>query len=142
MKNILVAILVLLVAVGAVGYWREWYSVTNEGQIEVQVDSEKVQEDKEAFSKAVGEKTQAMKDQVARLWEESEGLTGDDKVHAQTEIGELKKKQDRLERQIEELEDASKDKFESIKQDLSKALEEVEKEIEELKEKMGRGKDK
>ena len=142
MKNLLVVVVVLLVAVGAVGYWRGWYSVTNEGKIEVQVDQAKVQQDKEAFRKAVGEKAQTMKDQVASLWEKSEGLTGDDKAHAQRELGELKKQQDRLERQIKELEDASHDRFETIKQDLSKTLEEVEKKIEELKNNLDKGKDK
>ena len=57
-------------------------------------------------------------------------------------LAELEKKHDRLEQQIKELEDAGQDRFESIKQDLSKTLEEVEKKIEELTKKLEKGKDK
>ena len=142
MKKLLVVVLVLVVAVGALGYWRGWFSVTKEGKVDVQVDPAKFKQDKEAFSKTVGEKAKAMKDQVASLWKKSEGLTGDDKAHAQKELGELEKKHDRLEQQIKELEDAGQDRFESIKQDLSKTLEEVEKKIEELTKKLEKGKDK
>ena len=142
MKKLLVVVLVLVVAVGALGYWRGWFSVTKEGKVDVQVDPAKFKQDKEAFSKTVGEKAKAMKDQVASLWKKSEGLTGDDKAHAEKELGELEKKHDRLEQQIKELEDAGQDRFESIKQDLSKTLEEVEKKIEELTKKLEKGKDK
>ncbi len=142
MKKFLLVVLVLVVAVGALGYWREWFSVTKEGKVDVQVDSAKFKQDKEAFSKTVGEKAKAMKDQVASLWKKSEGLTADDKAHAQKELGELQKKHDRLEQQIKELEDAGQARFESIKQDLSKTLEEVEKKIEELTKKLAKGKDK
>jgi chromosome segregation ATPase len=116
--------------------------VTKEGKVSVQVDPKKFKQDKAAFSKTVGEKAKAMKDNVAGLWKRSEGLTGDDKAHAQKELGELEKKHDRLEKQIKELEEAGEDKFENIKQDLAKALEEVEKKTEELTKKLEKGKDK
>lgn len=141
MLRLIGILLVLAVAVAAMGYWRGWFSMTNEGSVEVQVDREKVQEDKEAFRKAVSEQTQALKDQLAGLWEETEALSGDEKTQAQTELAVLKEKQDRLEQQILELEQASQDSFEGIKQDLTKTLEEVEEKIVELKEKVNRGKD-
>jgi len=142
MKKLLIVVLVLVVAAGVLGYWRGWFSVTNEGKVDVHVDSAKFNQDKEAFSKTVSEKAKAMKDHVAGLWTKSEGLTGDNKAHAQKELGELKTKHDRLELQIKELDDAGQDRFESIKQDLSKTLEEVEKKIEELTKKLEKGKGK
>ena len=142
MKKLLVVVLVLVVGGGALGYWRGWFSVAKEGKVDVQVDPAKFKQDKEAFSKTVGEKAKAMKDQVASLWKKSEGLTGDDKAHAEKELAELEKKHERLEKQLKELDDAGQDKFESIKQDLSKTLEEVEKKIEELTKKLEKGKDK
>jgi hypothetical protein len=142
MKRLLVVVLVLVVAVGAVGIWREWFSVTKEGKVDVQVDSAKFNQDKEAFSKTVSEKAKTLKDQVAGLWKKSAGLTGDDKAHAQKELDELKTKHDRLEQQFKELEDAGPGRFESIKQDLSKSLEEVEKKIEEWTKKLEKGKEK
>lgn len=142
MKRFVVFVLVLVVVIGALSYWRGWFSVTKEGKVDVQVDRAKFNQDKEAFGKTVGAKAKAMKEQVASLMKKSEGLTGDDKAHTQKELGELKSKHDRLEQQIKELEDAGHDRFESIKQDLSKSLEEVEKKIEELTKKLDKGKDK
>ena len=142
MMRFLVVVLVLVVAVGAVGYWRGWFNMTNEGKVGVQVDKEKFNKDKEDFSKTAGEKAKALKDQVAGLWTKSEGLTGDDKAHAQAELGELKKKHDRFEQQLKELEDAGQDRFASIKQDLTKSLEDVEKRIEVLTKKLDSGKGK
>jgi Skp family chaperone for outer membrane proteins len=136
MKKFLVVVLVLVVAVGVLSYWRGWFSVTKEGKVDVQVDSAKFKQDKDAFSKTVGEKAKAMKDQVAGLWHKSESLTGDDKAHAQTELGELQKKHDRLEHQIKDLEDAGQERFDSIKQDLSRSLAEVDTKIGELTKKL------
>ena len=142
MKKFLIVVLVLAVALGAVGYWRGWFGVTRDGKVEVQSDPAKFKQDKAAFSKSVGEKARAMKDQVAGLWTKSEGLTGDDKARAQKELGELKEKHERLEQQIKELDEAGEDRFESIKQDLTKSLAEVEQKIEELTKKLGAAKDK
>lgn len=142
MKKLLLVLLILVVAAGAVGYWRGWFNVTTDGKVGVQVDPAKFKLDKEAFSKSVGEKTKAMKDQVANLWKTSEGLAGDERAHAQKELGELNKKHERLEQQIKELEGAGQDRFESIKQDLTKALEEVERKTRELTTKLDRTKEK
>jgi hypothetical protein len=142
MKRLLILVLVLVVAVGALGYWRGWFSVTTEGKGDVQVDRAKFKQDKEAFSKSVGEKAKVLKDNVASLWKKAKGLTGDDKAHAEKELAELEKKHERLEKQLKELEDAGEDKFEGTKQDISKSLEEVEKKMEELTKKLEKGKEK
>jgi len=142
MKKLLFVVLVLLVGGAALGYWRGWFSVDKESKAGVHVDSTKFKKDKEVFSKTVGEKAKAMKEQVANLWKKAEGLSGDDKIHAKKELAELEKKHDRLEKQIKELEDNGQDKFESIKEDLTKSLEEVEKKIDELTKKLEKGKDK
>ena len=141
MKKLLVVVLVLVMAVGALGYWRGWFSVTREGKLDVQVDPAKFKQDREAFGTKVGEKAKAMKEQVASLWTKSEQLSGEDKVHAQRELGELKEKRDRLEKQIKELEDAGQDRFESIKQDLSRSLAEVETKLQEWTTKLEKSKE-
>lgn len=132
MKKFFLVLLILVVTAGAVGYWRGWFNVTTDGKVGVQVDSAKFKQDKDAFSKTVGEKAKAIKDQVASLWKTSEGLAGDERAQAQKELGELNKKHERLEQQIKELEGAGQERFDSIKQDLTKALEEVERKIQEL----------
>ena len=143
MKRFLAFVLVLVVAIGAMGYWRGWFNVSKEpGKLEVHVDQDKFNQDKETFNKTVREKTQAFKDQVANLWTKSEGLTGDDKARAQKELGELKQKHERLEQQLKELESAGQDKYVTLKQDLSKSLEEVEVKIEEWRKKLEKEKGK
>jgi chromosome segregation ATPase len=140
MKRLLVIVLVLVVAGGALGYWRGWFSVTNDGN-GVQTDAAKLKDDQAAFIKTVGEKAKALKDQVAGLRKKSERLTDADKTQVQMELGELTKKHDRLEQQIKDLEDAGSGRFVSIKEDLSKTLADVEKKIEELTKKLEKSKD-
>ena len=140
MRNLLIVVLVLLVGVAALGYWRGWFSVTRDGKVDVQVDSAKFKQDKEAFSKTVGEKAKALKAKVASLWKKSDGLTGDDRANAEKELAELDKKHERLEKQLRELEESGEDKFKGIKQDLSKDLADVEKKIEELTSKLEKAK--
>ena len=142
MKRLLIFVLVILVGVAALGYWRGWFSVTNGGNADVRVDPAKFKQDKEAFSKSVGEKTKALKDKIAGLWTKADVQTGDEKTQARKELAELEKKHERLEKQLKELEGADADKFESLKQDLSKSLEDVEKKIDELTQKLAKGKDK
>jgi uncharacterized protein YoxC len=145
MRKLLFLLLVLVVVAAAIGYWRGWFIVTKEGsdgKIAVHGDSAKFQQDREGFSKTVGEKAKAMKEQVAGLWKKTEGLSGDEKAQAQKELGDLNQKHDRLEKQIKELQDAGQDKFASIKEDLSKSLQDVERKIEELTNKLEKGKDK
>jgi predicted nucleic acid-binding Zn-ribbon protein len=142
MKKLLVVVLVLLVGVAALGSWRGWFSVTKEGTVDVQGDPAKFKQDKEAFTKTVGENTKALKSKIASLWKNTEGLKGDDKAHAEKELTELEKKHERIEKQLKELEVASSEKFESIKQDLSKTLKDVEQKIEELTQKLAKEKDK
>ena len=138
MKKVLVVVLVLLVGVAALGYWRGWFSVTKEGTVDVQGDPAKFKQDKETFSKSVGENTEALKAKIASLGKNTEGLTDDDKKA----LAELKKKHERLEIQLKELDQAGPEKFESLKQDLSKTLKEVEQKIEELTQKLAKGKEK
>jgi hypothetical protein len=139
MKKLLIFVLVLAVAVGVLGYWRGWFNVSREG---VQVDAEKFKKDREDFSKTVSEKAKVVKNKFANLWKKSEGLKGDEKVQAEKELAELEKKHERLVLQLKELEDAGQDRFESIKQDLSKNLDEVERKMQDLTKKLEKGKDK
>jgi chromosome segregation ATPase len=139
MKKLLIVVLVLLVGVAALGYWRGWFSVTKGGNTDVRADPAKFEQDKEAFSKSVGEKAKALKHRIAGLWTKAEGLTGDGKAQAKKELAELEKKHERLEKQLGELEGADAAKFESLEQDLSKTLAEVDKKIDELTRKLAKG---
>jgi chromosome segregation ATPase len=142
MKQLLVCVLILVVAIGILGYWQGWFSVSKDGTVDLQVHSTKFKQDKDDFSKTVVDKAKVIKTKLANLWKKTEGLSGDDKTSMEKELADLEKKHDRLEKQIKELEDNGQDKFESIKVDLTKSLEEVEKKIDELTKKLEKGKDK
>jgi hypothetical protein len=138
MKRVLIGIVVLLAAV--VAYFQGWFSVKKEdGKLKVVTDPAKFKQDKAAFSKLIAEKAWAAKDKVASMRKKSEGLTGEDKAHAEKELAELETRHDRLEKQLQELEGAGEDKFETIKQDLTKSLEDVQKRMDELTKKLEKG---
>lgn len=134
------SLVTVAVIILAVGWWRGWFTVTNHGKVDVQVDETKFRQDKEEFGRKLDEKSRAFRIKVAELWKHSEGLTGDEKVSAQKELASLETQQARLERQIRDLENADPYRFESIKRDLSDTLAEVEKKIEELTRRLESGK--
>ncbi|OWK39798.1 hypothetical protein [Fimbriiglobus ruber] len=142
MKKILIVVLVLLVGVAALGYWRGWYSVTKGGDTDVRVVPAKFEQDREAFGQSVGEKTKALKDRIAGLWTKVEGRSGDEKARAKKELVELEQKHERLEKQLQELQSADADKYETLKRDLERTIEEVEVKIDEQTQKLATGKDK
>jgi hypothetical protein len=141
MKNLLVVLVLLLVAILALGYYRGWFSVTQEdGNVQVQTDSAKFKRDKALFTRLINQRAQDLKDTIAGLRQKSEGLTGDAKTQAEEEVADLEKKRERLEKQLQELESAGADKFETIKEDLGKSLQEVEMKIDRLTRKLDREK--
>src|SRR5580700_1700442 len=101
MRGFVLFVLLLAVAIGALGYWRGWFTVTDkEGKRDVEVHQTTFDQDKKAFSKSVGEKAKALRSQVDKLWEHSKGLSGDARTQAQKDLGELQTKHDRIEQQI------------------------------------------
>jgi uncharacterized protein HemX len=141
MKKLLLFVLLLAVVVGVVGYVRGWYTVS-ENKKDIQFDAAKFDHDKKAASKKVSEDAKLLKEKAANLWKKTEGLTGDDKVQAQKDLGELQSKHDRIEKQIKDLDEAGEDKFAGIEADLKKSLQEVEDKIKELSAKLEKGKGK
>lgn len=135
MKRLVIFLLVVLVAVGALGYWRGWFTMGDDGR-HVQVDAEKFKKDKEAFTRTVSEKAKAMKGMVANLWKKSKTLTDADKTGAEKELKALEEKHDRIEQQLKDLERTGEQNFQSLKDDLNKAMEDIEKRTGELMKKL------
>lgn len=129
MRNLLLFVVVVALIVGVVGYNRGWFHVGPEGGMDVQVDAAKFKQDREAISKTVSEKVKAMKVQVAGLFKKTEALPADAKADAQKELVALEKEHDRLEQQLRELDEAGKDRFVSVREDLTKNLAAVEQKI-------------
>jgi chromosome segregation ATPase len=145
MRNLIIFILLVAVAIGGVGYWRGWFTVDKEGgggHEKVNVNQAKFDQDKKAFSKTVSEDAGKLKSKIENLFEKAKGLTGDEKVKMQKELDDLMTKHDRLQQQIKKLDDVGEDKFKDIEADLKKDLADVEKKIDELSKKLEKGKDK
>jgi uncharacterized protein HemX len=129
MGKVLALVLVLLVAVGAVGFWRGWFEVQankQDGKVHANfsVNKEKLKQDKENLKKQVVEKSKVLKDKLASLRGKAKELSGEAKVKAEKEIEALSKKQVALEAKWKDVDEAAADKFESVKQGLSSMLEE------------------
>jgi hypothetical protein len=137
MKTLLVVVVVLVVAAVGLGYWQGWFTVTKEdGKLKLKMDPEKFKADKVAFTKKVGEQTKAAKENLAHLKEKIKSHTGADKDALAKEIDELQMKHDKLEKQINAVEDVSEEKFAGHTDDLKKELDEVDKKIAELQKKL------
>jgi len=140
MKKLVIFLLVVVVVVGGVGYWRGWFGVDpNAG---LKGNPEKFKKDRDELSKTFSAKAKAMKESLAKLLKKSEGLLGEEKTSAKKELQELEAKHEKLVSQIKELEEAGEDKFADIKQDLAKKLEDVEKKMDTLTKKLEDVKDK
>jgi hypothetical protein len=130
MKNFLILVLVILIAVAGVAYWRGWFEFGKgpEGKGPgVSVHKEKYQQDKVAFKKWFGDKTKSLKDRIAHMRDKSKDLKGDDKAKADKEIEDLQKKHDTLTGKAKTVEEAGEDDFESLKKDVTREVEEAEK---------------
>lgn len=137
MKKLVIFILVLLVATGGVGYWRGWFSFNREdGSLKGHVDPEKFKKDRIALSARI----KAIKDKV--IGQKFLSLSAEEKTSLEKEHHELEAKHEKLESQLKELNEASADKFEDIKQGLEKDLAEVEKKMDNLIKKLEKASDK
>src|SRR6516225_7293243 len=97
MKYVLIALLVIAVGIGGLGFWRGWFEAggkKEEGKVQanVHVNVNKFKEDKEKFTKTLSEKAKAMNEKLASLKEKSKGLIGEAKVKAEKEHEALSKK--------------------------------------------------
>jgi chromosome segregation ATPase len=135
MKKLLIVLLVLVVALGGVGYWRGWFSV---GDGHVKGNPEQFNRDKEA----VAGKAKVMKDKIAGLFKKTKDLSPEEKAKVEKEIAELQQKHDDLEKQLKAVEEASEDNFAGAKETLTKSLEEIDKKMEELTKKLEKKKEK
>ncbi|MBX9679777.1 MAG: hypothetical protein K2X38_13525 [Gemmataceae bacterium] len=129
MKRFLLFVVVVALIVGVIGYNRGWFHIGPEGAMDVQMDAAKFKQDREAISKTVGEKVNILKTQMAGLFKKTEVLPSDAKADAQKELVALEKEHDRLEQQLRELDEAGKDRFVTVREDLNKNIAAVEQKI-------------
>jgi hypothetical protein len=128
MGRILALVLILLIAVGVVGFWRGWFEFqTNKAVGKVHADfsvnKEKFQQDKEILKKKIAEKSKALKDKLASMRGKATDLSGEAKANADREIEELAKKQENLDAKLNDVDEATEEKLESLKQGLTNSLE-------------------
>jgi predicted nucleic acid-binding Zn-ribbon protein len=110
--------------------WIQFEKKTEDGQthVGVAINKEKFQQDRDKLKKAAGERSKALKDQLAKLRDKAKGLTGADKEKAEKEIDTLSKKHEAFEAKVKDLEGVAEDRFEAIKKDIEGHLQETGKE--------------
>jgi chromosome segregation ATPase len=138
MRNLAVIILVLLVAIGILGYYEGWFTVSEkDGKTNLQFDKNKFKDDMNLFQTKMSEEVGTLKDNIAGLFKKSEKLKGDEKTQVQADLHNLDMDREKLEKQIRALSDAAQPDIASIKEDLTKKLQDVNKKIAELTKKLG-----
>jgi len=133
MKKVLIAAVVLVAALGGVAWWQGWIKFeqkTEDGQthVGVAINKEKFQQDRDKLKKAAGERSKALKDQLAKLRDKAKGLTGADKEKADKQIDALTKKHEALESKMKDLDGVAEDKFEALNKDVEGHLQGADKE--------------
>ena len=142
MKKLLIAVVVLVLIVGGIGLWRGWFTVTQEGELNVHADPAKFKQDRDALGKSIGEKAKALKGKIADLVKKSEGLQGEEKVRVEQDLAQLQKKHDLLEQQIKDIAASGQDTFGILERELTEKHDAVEKLIDEVTKKLEKGKGK
>jgi hypothetical protein len=129
MKKLLAMIVVLVIAVVAVAFWRGWFTfetAKDDGKVHVDltVDKEKFKQDKEKLKERATEKSKAMKEKLAGLREKANGLSAEEKAKADKELEELSRKHQAPEAKIKDLDEAGAEKFDELKKSIAGAIDE------------------
>jgi len=127
MKNFLVTVVVIVIAVGALGFWRGWFDFGSNKhgdkvQANLNIDLNKFKQDKDAFKKTLGDKSKTLKDKLLSLKDKAKGLSGDAKAKAEKEIDTLSKKHETIESKLKEVDDSTEEKFRALKDSLADEL--------------------
>jgi len=128
MKSLLAVLVVLVIAACAVGLWRGWFEVggrKDEGKVQasLNVDVNKLKQDKDHFKKALSDRAKSMKEKLAGLKDKAKDATGAAKAKVEKEIESLTKKHDSIESKMKEVEDSTNENFEGLKKSLAEYVE-------------------
>jgi hypothetical protein len=124
MKTLLFAVVLIVLAVAGVGFWQGWFEVggkkeDNKIHADLNVNVDKLKQDKESLKKLLAEKTRVMKDKLAGLKEKSKDLSGAAKARAEEEIALLSKKHENLSARMKEVEESTAEKLEDLKKSIT-----------------------
>jgi hypothetical protein len=128
-KTFAILIVLLVVALVGLGFWRGWFDVGSkkeDGKVhaDLNLNVNKLKADKDAFKKLLGEKSKALKDKLASLKSKSRELVGEAKAKAEKEIEALTQKHESMEKKMTEVEESTEEKFTALKSSLKGELEE------------------
>src|SRR6516162_8557888 len=104
MNKLLVLVILLLVALGVLAYTQGWFNIRKDekGHVQVKFDKEKFKKDKEAAKKYLAEKKHAAEKKIADLRNKSKGAKGDEKTKLDSEIADLNKSVEEMEKHDKE----------------------------------------
>ncbi len=130
MNKLILLVILLLVAVGVLGYTQGWFNLAKDdkGQVKgISFDMEKFTKDKEAAKQYLANKKKAAADKLADLRAKHKEAKGDDKAKLDKEISELTKTIDDLEKSEKELDEKDEAKLEALHKKITEMLQKAKK---------------
>jgi hypothetical protein len=120
MRNLLVAVVVVVAAVIGLGVWRGWLEfggTKQDGKVQgtVNLEVDKFKNDKERVKELLVKKSKDLKEQLAALGEKAAKLSGEAKATLDKEIAALSKKLEAVESKIKALQTTTQEKFEEFR---------------------------
>jgi hypothetical protein len=120
MNKVIVVVIVLLIAVGVLGYTQGWFGSKG-------FDKEKFKKDRDKAQKVLVDKTKAAEKKIKDLTAKHTEAKDDDKAKLQKEIDELTKTVDEMKKRHDELDEKDEAKLEALQKKVQEILDEHEK---------------
>ena len=130
MNKVIVVVIVLLIAVGVLGYTQGWFGLSKdkEGHVKgLSFDKEKFKKDRDKAQKVLVDKTKAAEEKLKNLTAKHTEAKDDDKAKLQKEIDELTKTVDEMKKRHDELDEKDEAKLEALQKKVQEILDEHEK---------------
>jgi len=120
-------ILILALLVGAWGYHRGWFSVSETNasgseQVTFGLDKEKLKQDLHSAHSTLDQKMRDFEAQLAKLKERAKAASADQRVALDRQIQELEGDRDRISNKLTDLKSASGDKAKQLGDEIHAAL--------------------
>jgi hypothetical protein len=142
MKNLIIALVVIAIAVAGVGYWRGWYTFGDK-QHPIVFDKDKFKKDKEAWKTGIADKYKSLKTKIAGKKDKIKESKGEEKARLEKELEDLEKREKAIEAKLKQIDSTEVDEtFNDLKMEVTKDLEETGKDDKDKEKDKDKGKDK
>lgn len=126
MKNLLIALVLIAIAVAGIGYWQGWYSFGDKAH-PIVFDKEKFKKDKDSWKTGIADKYKSLKAKIAGKKDKLKESKGEEKARLEKELEELDKKERAIEAKLKQIDaaESANDDLDSLKMEVEKGLEDA-----------------